>query len=175
MAVKRGIEMRRLCLLIPDIATTKRIADHIKDQGIIPEGHVHVMGKSSLAIEHLHLHKANLFQTTNLPQALFKGGILGFFMGALLGGTLIWLSPFGLVISMTGLFVFILVGIIFGLWISGLVGIGVQNAIVEEAAPHLQQGKYLMMLDLKDNQEKNMIAEILERFPQAKVTSTTFH
>ena len=27
----------------------------------------------------------------------------------------------------------------------------------------------------KDNQEKNMIAEILERFPQAKVTSTTFH
>jgi hypothetical protein len=169
------MKMRRLCLLIPDIATTKRIADHLKDRGTIPNAHIHIIGKSSLAIDHLHLHKANLFQTTNLPQALLRGGVLGFFVGALLGATLIWLSPFGLVISVTGLLVFILVGIIFGLWISGLIGIGVQNAIVEQATPFIQQGKYLMMLDLKKDQEDNIIAEILERFPQAKLTSATFH
>lgn len=167
--------MHRLCLLVPDIAMTKRIADHIKVNGMVPEAHIHVVGKSTLAIEHLNLHNANLFQTTNLPKALLKGGVTGFFMGALLGVVLIWLSPWGLVISATGVLVFTLVGIIFGLWISGLIGIGVKNAIIEQTASSIQQGKYLMMLDLTETQEKAIISDISQHFPQALVTTATFH
>jgi hypothetical protein len=166
--------MRRLCLLIPDISTTKRIAEHVKTNGV-SDGHIHVVGKSTLAIEHLHLHQANLLQTTNLPQALIKGGILGLVCGALMGVALSILSPWGISISGSGVVIFALVGVILGLWISGLVGIGVQNPIVEQASSSIQQGKYLMMIDLDNDQEQNMTGEILQRFPQAKVTSATLH
>ena len=166
--------MRRLCLLIPDISTTKRIAEHVKSNGV-SDGHIHVVGRSTLAIEHLHLHQANLLQTTNLPQALLKGGILGLILGATMGVTLFILSPWGMIIPTSGIVIFTLIGIILGLWISGLVGIAVQNPIVEQANSSIQQGKYLMMIDLDNDQEQNMTGEILQRFPQAKVTSATLH
>lgn len=166
--------MKRLCLLIPDIITTKRIADHVKANGV-SEHHVHVLGKSTLAIEHLHLHRANVFQTTKLPHALLMGSLSGFLLGLVLGVSLVWLSPWGLILSASGVVVFTLIGIILGLWISGLVGISVQNSIVEQARPKIQQGKYLMMIDLKNNQVQVLTAQILQRFPKTEVTSPTLH
>lgn len=166
--------MRRLCLLIPDITTTKRIADHMKTNGI-SDGHIHVLGRSALAIDHLHLNKANLFQTTNLPQALLRGGVIGLILGMLMGVSLLWLSPWGIVVPPTGVVVFTVLGLILGLWISGLVGIGVQNPVVEQNSLSIQQGKYLMIIDLDSEQAKNIAGTIAERFPQAKVAAITLH
>lgn len=157
--------MHRLCLLIPDISTMKRISEHIQTNGV-SNRHIHVLGKSSLAIEHLHLHPANLLQTTNLPQILLKGGMLGLIFGMFTGGSLFILSPWGLSMPLSSIMIFMLVGMILGLWISGLIGIGVQNGIVEQARPFIQEGKYLMMIDLNRDQEKNLEGEILKRFPQ---------
>ncbi len=166
--------MRRLFLLVPDISTTKRIAEHVKTNGI-SEGHIHVVGKSALAIEHLHLHQANILQTTNLPHALMRGGLLGLLIGTLAGIILATLAPWGVTIPAAGIVVFTLVGIILGLWISGLVGIGVQNPIVEQAESSIREGKYLMMIDLENGQEEPLAGEILQRFPLAQVASTTVH
>lgn len=165
--------MHRLCLLVPDIATTKRIAEHIKTSGI-SNGHIHVLGKSALAIEHLHLHQANLLQTTNLSRALLTGGVLGLFVGVLSGLSLVVFSPWGMSVSISGVVIFAFVGLILGLWISGLVGIGVKNPIVEQASSFIQQGQYLMMIDLSE-QEEHIEGEILQRFPLAQVASTTVH
>lgn len=165
--------MHRLCLLVPDIATTKRIAEHIKTSGI-SDGHIHVLGKSALAIEHLHLHQANLLQTTNLSRALLIGGVLGLFVGVLSGLSLVVFSPWGMSVPISGVVIFAFVGLILGLWISGLVGIGVKNPIVEQASSFIQQGQYLMMIDLRD-QEEYIEGEILQHFPQAHITTKTLH
>lgn len=165
--------MHRLCLLVPDIATTKRIAEHIKTNGI-SDGHIHVLGKSTLAIEHLHLHQANLLQTTNLSKALLTGGVLGLVVGSLLGLSLALFSPLGMTVPTSGIVIFAFVGLILGLWISGLVGIGVKNPIVEQTSSYIKQGQYLLMIDLSD-QEEYIEGEILQRFPLAQVASTTVH
>lgn len=165
--------MHRLCLLVPDIATTKRIAEHIKTSGVA-DGHIHVLGKSTLAIEHLHLHQANLLQTTNLTRALLTGGVLGLVVGVLLGLSLALFSPWGMTVPASGIVIFAFVGLILGLWISGLVGIGVKDPIVEQVSSFIKQGQYLMMIDLSD-QEEYIEGEILQRFPQAHITTKTLH
>ena len=165
--------MHRLCLLVPDIVTTKRIAEHIKTSGI-SDSHIHVLGKSALAIEHIHLHQANLLQTTNLSRALLIGGALGLIVGALSGLSLFIFSPWGMNVPISGVIIFTFVGLILGLWISGLVGIGVKNPVVEQTSSFLKQGQYLMMIDLSE-QEEHIENEILQHFPLAQVAPTTVH
>src|SRR5687768_4723611 len=111
--------MHRLCLIVPDIATNKRIAEHIKTNGI-SNGNMHVLGKSALTIEHLHLHQANLLQTTNLSITLLAGGVLGLFVGILSGLSFVVFSSWGMSVSISSVVIFALVGVILGLWISGL-------------------------------------------------------
>lgn len=166
--------MHRLFLLVPDISTTKRIAEHVKSNGIT-EGHIHVVGKSALAIEHLHLHQANLLQTTNLPKALISGAILGLLIGTAAGIILAFLTPWGITVPATGIMVFTFIGIILGLWISGLVGIAVKNPIIEKLDASIKEGKYLMMIDLDNDQEELLAGEIIQRFPLTQVASPTVH
>lgn len=164
--------MKRVCFLVPDIVTTKKIAEECHNAGVT-DSHIHVVGKNQAIIEHIHLHQANLWQTTDLPRALLRGVIFGSIIGLIMGLILAIFAPLDLRVGILGVVGFTILGGILGLWASGMVGIGITDPTVEKYAQPIEQGNYLMIIDVSKEQEAMVTPQIARQYPQVKVASSS--
>ncbi|MBI2791692.1 MAG: hypothetical protein HYX61_07020 [Gammaproteobacteria bacterium] len=160
--------MKRLFILVPDLKETSDIAHELETQGV-KESDIHVHAHIPQEVSAVNLHPANIFQLTNLGSAIKLGPILGLIFSAFI---LMFCSfVFGPTIQIhaLGYFAILVFGVGFGIWSTGLIGLGVKNPVVEKYEGYVSDGHYLMMIDTADEREKEISSKIISAHPDTSL------
>ena len=129
---------KRLYFLLPDVTSTRQIVDELL-LARIDDHHIHVLANDDTPLD--NLPRANLLQTSVTG---LVGGIVATI--ALSLGTMIG----GVILACT------LVGAMFGLWTSGMIGSNVRNSCLKRFEKAIDEGQILLMIDVPAGRTKEI-------------------
>ncbi|HHH39600.1 MAG TPA: DUF1269 domain-containing protein [Sedimenticola sp.] len=158
--------MRRLYLLLPDLASCRRLVGELRTTGIT-DRHLHVVGSLEHDLQGLPL--ASAWQKSELLHGLEIGVGLG-----ALGGLLAWLlgrllPPPGLVVDRPLLFWSVLAGALFGGVVSALMKQHEHNHRLDRYQRAVDDGQLLLMVDLPRARVAEIRELIQRRYPGVRI------
>ena len=138
--------MKRLYFLIPDVTIAKTIVDDLL-LASVEEKHIHVIAREGIQLD--ELPEASLLQKSDLIPALEKGAALGGITGVLAGLLAVTFPPTGMVLGGGALFGITLAGAGIGAWLSGNIGVDLENTQLKSFEAAIHQGQILMLVDVE--------------------------
>lgn len=156
--------MRRIYFLVPDIETTRQIVDELLLQRV-EERHIHVLGKRGADLE--NLPEASFLQKTDFVPALEQGVALGGVTGLLAGLAAVAL-PTGLVLGGGAVLALSLAGAGVGGMASSMIGSSIGNRRIEKFQEAMEQGQYLVMVDVPRDRVEAIEGVIKKHHPEAE-------
>jgi len=166
--------MKRVFILVPDLKETSDIAHELEASGV-KESDIHVCAHVNQAVRDIDLHPANVFHKTHLDYAIKYGPVLGACFVGLIFGLCHFLLPDSIKINGLGYAAILFFGFGFGIWASGLVGLGIKDAMIEKYEGFVSEGHYLLMIDTKPEKENSLIQQILSTHPGTSVAEQPVH
>jgi hypothetical protein len=168
LSKKGGISMRRtLYLLLPSIETCKNLVSDLQ-KARLEERYIHVLAREDIPLD--NLHKASLWQRSELRHGielgLSVGGIAGF-----LGGILaVSFPPAGIALGGGAILLgSLLSGAGFGTVVSALVAADLPNHELELFEKSIAGGQILLILDVPTSRMKSFCQLIHEHIPDADI------
>lgn len=146
------MKYRRLYYLIDTLDNTVAIARDLEKKGI-GYNQMHVLGKNEEGFVRHHLHSATPFQEYDIIKMGERGVILGTLVGLIFIIALDLIEPFGVELSFWILLAIWGLFILHGAWAGGLVGTHVHNYRITQFKDDIEQGKYLLLIDVDEPQE----------------------
>jgi hypothetical protein len=159
---------KRLFFLIPDLKETSTIAHELEARGV-EDANIHVCGGLAEDVEDEHLHPANVLQMTHLGQALKRGPWIGLLFVVFILGLFLIDLPAKANISVLGYASMLLFGIVIGVWASGMIGISVKDEVVEKYEGYVEQGHFIMMVDIAPDKENDLMQVVMSHHPNARM------
>ncbi len=160
--------MRRIYFLVPDIDTTKKIVDELL-LARIEERHIHVIAKLGTPLE--DLPEANLLQKSDFVPAVEQGLAIGGSTG-LLAGLVAIAFPAATVVAGGVLLATTLAGAGVGAWISGMVGMSVDNRQLKEFEGAIEAGELLVLADVPTKRVDEIETSIKQHLPNVEIEGT---
>ena len=147
---------RRILYLIPNLGSAQKMMDDLL-LARVEERHIHFLAKRGTPMD--GLHEASMAQKSDLvhgvQMGLMLGAVLGCALGVLVAYTLV--SGEGMrIVTVLGLAI---LGALFGMWVSGMVGSAVPNSRISQFQSAIDEGRILLMVDVPDSR----VEEIRER------------
>jgi hypothetical protein len=130
----------------------------------IGERHIHVLAQRDAPME--GLHEASVLQKTDLVHGAGLGLLIGGATGVLLGVFLVLQPPEGITLRLVTILLTALGGAFFGTWVSSMVGAGVPNTKLLAFAKDIEEGKYLMMIDVPARRIGEIQSLLAKRHPE---------
>jgi hypothetical protein len=131
----------------------------------IEERHVHVLAKDGTDIK--DLPPATLGQKSDFYHAMALGIIVGGITGIAGGMTVYLFPPEGMNITLSVVALFAMLGSIFGVWTSGLIGTDVPNTQLARFHRPIEKGKILMMVDVPRDKVGEIRSIMKKQHPEA--------
>jgi hypothetical protein len=166
--------MKRLFFLVPTIKIARDISMELGQVGI-SEGKIHIVGGAPDIYYEKHLHMASITQTSDLLPALRRGALMGIVLSVVIFLLFYFALPSNIQIHPIALVAMLFFGIGFGLWASGMVGIGIKNPIVEKYEDYVKEGHLIMMVDSPDEREQELTTRIIRHHPGAEIATKPVH
>lgn len=166
--------MKRLFFLVPELKMARDIVQDLENAGI-KENDIHIVGKNQEALKRAHIPRAGLWQTSDLIPAIKRGAVIGIALSAAIYILVILMLPANMKIPLLGIVAIVLFGILFGLWASSLIGVGLQHPLIIKYEKYLQKGHYLMMVDSPEEREKELTRRVVRYHPGAKIVVEILH
>jgi len=135
--------MRRIYFLSPDLATTHKIVDELRSEGI-DDSDIHILAKRDTPLE--DLPEAGISIKTDFLPAVERGIALGGTTGLLAG--LIGLRLAGFAIAGGPILGLIMAGATIGSMMSGLIGMNAGNTRLKQFEEAIEQGEFLILVDI---------------------------
>jgi hypothetical protein len=162
--------VKRLYFLVPDIDTTARLVNELRDIGV-GDGHISIVGKDHHALETAHLHEAGTFANSDFSHAVARGVALGGTTGLLAGVAAVTFPPAGLVFGGAAILGMGLFGAGCGAWASSLIGISVPERGVKHYENAIEEGHLLMLVDVPRWQAESVCAVIRSHHPDVEISA----
>jgi hypothetical protein len=156
---------RRLYVICPDLQAAQQTMNDLL-LARIDEGHIHVLATRGASME--GLHEANVLQKTDLVHGAELGVVVGGAAGVILGVVLVLMPPSGFQLQLVTILITALGGALFGTWASSLVAAGVPNTKLLAFAKDIEEGKYLMMVDVPFRRVEEIQSLLRTRHPEDK-------
>ncbi|HRY16372.1 MAG TPA: DUF1269 domain-containing protein, partial [Candidatus Competibacteraceae bacterium] len=138
--------MKRIYFLVPEVEVAKKIVDELL-LARIEERHIHILAKQGMPLE--HLPEASFLQRTDFIPAMERGLAVGGSFGALAGLVAVVLTSASLVVAGGGIVLAGgLAGAGVGAWLSGMVGLSIDNTRLKQFETAIERGELLMMIDV---------------------------
>lgn len=153
--------MKRLYFLLPDLATASAVVDELL-LARIEERRIHIAAKDHHPLKQANLPEANLLQESDFIPAVEKGLAVGGGTGILAGLAAMSFPPAGLIIGGGAVLGLGLLGAGFGAWMSGMIGVDVDNTQLKDFQQAIEQGQLLLMVDV-DKERVHEIEEVLKK------------
>lgn len=157
--------MKRLCFLSPDVSHARQVVADLKSNGI-PEKHIYVLAKYGTDIEDLPDAGADF---DDFLPAYTRGLELGGTAGLLVGLTAFAFPPAGMVVG-GGLVLLV------GLWgagiggvLTGIAGGGFPSSRLKSFETAIDEGKLLIMADVRKDEVKRFEGIIKRLDPEVEV------
>ncbi len=155
--------MRRIYFLSPDLETTHKIVDELRVESI-EDRHIHILAKRDTPLD--DLPEASEFQKTDFVPAMERGAALGGATGLLAG--LVGLRFAGFAIAGGPVLGVLLYGATIGTIMSGLAGLEVGNSRVKQYSEAIENGAFLVMIDILNECIDTISQLIVKHHPSAK-------
>ena len=160
----------RIYWLLPDVESARRTMDDLL-LARIDYRRMHFVGREDSDMS--GLHAANVLQTSDVVRSAEVGLIIGASVGALLGGfAAVFYPVVGNEPQWTLAPVLAVVGAIFGTWVSTMIGVSTPSKRLARFAPHIEQGKILLMLDVPMWNVEAIEARLRALHPEAHLEGT---
>ncbi len=155
--------MERIYFLVPNIEITKKIVDVLLLDRI-EERHIHVLAKRDTPLE--NLPEASFLQKSDfipaLEQGMAIGGIAGIILGVFALAFLGDLKQGGMIILACAI-----AGVGFGAWVSSMVGSSIGSRRLKQFAEAIENGEFLMMVDVPAKRVEGVEQLVKDRHPEA--------
>jgi uncharacterized membrane protein YeaQ/YmgE (transglycosylase-associated protein family) len=160
--------MKRIYFLIPNIEVTKKIVDELL-LARIDDRHIHVLAKRGTAMD--GLPEASHLQKTDFVPALWQGMFVGLLTGFISGVIAMFLSNAstmagGLILATS------LAGAFVGAWVSSMVGSSTGNRQIRKFNQSLENGEFLLMVDLPLQRVEEVEGIVCRNHPETKFEGT---
>ena len=149
--------MKRLYYLTKNIDSTEQISNDLHEAGIT-DWNFHVLCKNEQGLYKRHIHSANIIQKTDVVHSVEKSVLVGLGAGLVTALVLSQIPVHGSLPTWGILLGVFLAGILFGVWHGTLFGVQNENIKLKPFHDKLEQGYYLIMVDVSNNQ----IAQVRE-------------
>ena len=166
--------MKTMYYLAPTLVSAHKISDDLHDAGII-DWFIHVISNDESGLSKEHVHSSNYLETLDLIRDGLIGAMIGFFIGVVLAGILMFIKPFGPNVPEVIYLFLILVLTFFGSWEGGLMGIASKNKKHITFENDLKAGKYLILIYAKRNQEDAIKETMANKHPEAELVAMDTH
>lgn len=167
--------MKRLVFLAPTAKQVEGVASALTGKGI-EEGSIHVMADDPCQLEKLHVPPATDVETTELEDdmdwGMVAGGSFGLAAGLVASSAL---GPVGAVVSGGAVVASSILGIGLGGWLGKLVGEDTPVHLLGKYQHALQQGCFLVMVDIPVERMSEIHKVIRHHCPQALVEIIHLH
>jgi len=160
--------MKRLYYLAESMQSTQAISDDLHQAGIT-DWNFHVLSRSNESgLYRRHIHSANITHKSDLIHSAERGIVFGFFTGILLAAFLALVPLYGTTIGGLAIFFILLLGVLLGGWVGGFVGIQKENYKIARFHDKLEQGYFLIMIDVSVG-EQQLVHQLMQiRHPKAQ-------
>ena len=166
--------MKTMYYLAPNLISTHKISDDLHDAGI-KDWFIHVISRDETGLSKEHIHSCNYLETLDLVRDGIIGAMIGFFIGVIAAGLLMYIKPFGPnVPEVIYLFVILLLTL-FGSWEGGLMGIASKNKKHAKFEDELNAGKYLILIYAKKDKQKSIRQTMETKHPEAELVAMDSH
>ena len=155
--------MKRIYYLLDDINEAHLISDTLHENGI-EDWQFHVLAKDDTEIQQHHLHKANVFQKSDLVHSGEQGALVGLAAGFYLA---IFVSPWS-ALSISFLLYALLALTAAGLIVGTVWGNFHENYKIFHFHNDIEDGKLLVMLDAKKDQHSLVKNLMKHEFPRVR-------
>lgn len=163
--------MRRLYFLVPDINSASAIVDELL-LARVEERKIHIAAKDHHPLHEANLPEANLLQETDFIPAVEKGLSVGGGTGVIAGLVAMTFPPAGLIVGGGAVLGLGLLGAGFGAWVSGMIGINVENTQLKEFENAIEAGELLLMVDVPVARVDEITQLVKKHHPEAEVSGT---
>ncbi len=157
--------------LSPTLKSTQQISDDLREVGV-NDWFMHVISKDEAGLSKEQLHSSNYLETLDVLRNGGIGGLIGFIIGVLAAGALMYFKPFGPQMPEFVYLIVIVLLTLFGIWEGGLAGVASENKKLAKFHDDLEDGKYLILIYTSKKQDevvKNMMAR---KHPEAQLVAT---
>jgi hypothetical protein len=163
--------MRRLYFLVPTIESASQIVDELL-LARIDERHIHIAAKDHHPLHEANLPEANLLQESDFIPAVEKGFAVGGATGIFAGLVAMTFPPAGLVLGGGAILGMGVAGAGFGAWVSGMIGISIENSQLKNFEEAIEAGQLLLMIDVAKSQVDEITDLVKKHHPEAEVEGT---
>lgn len=154
--------MRRLYYMADSVDDAEAVTLALKAEGI-RNWHLHVLAKDEAGLYTHKIHSANPVHQLDLIHTGLRYALVGLLCGLLLASLLWMLHMAGIVglgINQLAFAVLGMLGLCFGAWEGGLVGLTRENYKIERYHDEIAAGKYLIMVDVTP-QQRPLVKEMM--------------
>jgi hypothetical protein len=166
--------MKCLYYLAPTLSETHRISGDLHDVGV-NDWFLHVVSKDEAGLKREKLHSSNYLETLDLLRDGFIGANIGFIIGVIGAGFMMYLQPFGPNVPLFVYIILVVVATLFGAWEGGLFGVDSENQKLKRWHDQIEAGKYLILIYAHKGQGETIKSMMLSRHPDARHVATDRH
>ena len=153
--------MKRLYYLTESIDAAEKLSDRLHDEGIT-DWNFHVLGKDKANIVKHHLHSTTPLQELDIVRSGERGILVGLVVGVFFVAILSLFTTFGEGLHWLWLLAAVMLFAFFGAWLGGLVGVSTENYKIKQFHKYIEEGEYLMLIDV-DGMQKPLVESIITR------------
>lgn len=150
---------RRLYFLLPDNGHTRQIVDELL-VARVDARHIHVLAREGTPMD--GLPGASLLQRSDILHGIEMGLAIGGATGVLAGLGAVLFPPAGLELGGGTILTLAVAGAVIGAWAAGMIGTDVPNSQLRKFRPAIEQGRVLLMVDVRPG-EMERISEMIHR------------
>lgn len=154
---------RRLYFLIPDVTSARQIFDDLL-LARIEARHIHVLARRGMDLQDL---PEAVLQKTDLIHGAQLGAALGALAGVIIGVLMMAFPLDAMGMPLVTVLIAAIVGALFGVWAASLVGASVPNTRLRQFQPWIDQGRLLLMVDVRFHQCEAVVELVGRRHPEA--------
>jgi len=158
------IMRKRLYFMLPDIQSARQMLDEMLLVRI-EERHIHFLAKRGTLPD--DLPEASVLQKTDIVHGAEMGLVIGGVAGTLGGVLVVLLPPGGVSLQLVTILITALLGALFGVWVSSMVGTQVPNSKHKAFHAEIERGKVLMMIDVPIGRLAAIRERVAQRHPEA--------
>lgn len=160
--------------ILDDLKESDQIQSELEQVGI-DENDIHFVSENSKDFAGHQVHEASIIEERDVLHSGMRWAVVGFLSGLLLALVIGLIQPYGWQPQLINTLLFCLLGMGFGGWMGGLVGMSHRNYRISQYEEQLQQGKALMLVYTDEAHAKPMREIMSNQHPTSEYLGAEAH
>lgn len=156
---------RRLYYMLPDMPGARAMLDELL-LARIEERHIRFWAREGTLLS--DMPEASFVQKTDLVHGIQTGMLVGGTLGLLIGALIVRFPLEGLQLPVVSVLVAGMLGMLFGAWVSGMVGAAVSNSRLTAFQQGIAEGQVLLMVDVPFRRVREIEEMVQQRHPEIR-------